>query len=344
MAEPPPSASPALADGLAVAVTQVYAEAEQAILAAVTVNIRAALRAPDTAAALRTRGALAITTARRAMARADGKARRIVPRVLAEAYGRGHGIERRTAEHALRDLLARLAALGNAVMQWVTRLWNRLTGAAHAPDPLVTADRIMQQAAARGVTAFIDSTGRRLTLVPYVEQAVQHAAGNAAMDGYLARLAENGDDLVIVSRSKTSCPICRPWVGRVLSSSGVDPHHPSVATARAAGLWHPNCVHTIFRWYPGFRWPDNAATGHGGTQAQYEATQRQRAIERHIRTWKRREAAALDDLTRARAARKVRAWQAELRAHLAAEGLRRSRQRERTDFGHTGPRRHALGG
>jgi hypothetical protein len=75
----------------------------------------------------------------------------------------------------------------------------------------------------------------------------------------------------------------------------------------------------------------------------YEATQRQRDIERHIRSWKRRQAAALDDVTKAKAGAKVKQWQAELRRHLAAEGLTRSRQRERTDYGHTPSIKHAHG-
>jgi hypothetical protein len=215
-----------------------------------------------------------------------------------------------------------------------------LTAASYGPNPHALADRIMQQAAGRGVTGYVDAYGRNWGLTSYVDQAVQHAAGGAAIDGFTARLAAEGDDLVIVTESPHPCPLCTPWEHKVLSVSGADTSRPSMATAREAGLFHPNCHHTIFKWAPGFVWPPNSLHHLPGT---YEATQRQRDIERHIREWKRRRAAALDPLTEAKAKAKVRQWQAELRRHLAAEGLTRSRQRERTDFGHTRPLKHAHG-
>lgn len=348
---PPESASPALAEGLATAVTAVYGEAETAIILTISTSVRAALEAADPMAAMLARSADTQGAVRRIVDRMDAAARRAVPRALSEAYGRGHGVERRAVESAVRSALDRLAALRAGVLRWVTQLWNRLIGAmgtrSFSASPgndadlaRRTADLILQRAAGRGIDAYQDTRGRRWGLTSYVDQAVQHAAGNAAMDGYLDRISEAGGDLVIVTRSPHPCPICRPWEGRVLSVSG-DGRHPSMATAREAGLWHPNCHHTIYAWRPGFRWPPHALEHRPGT---YDATQRQRAIERHIREWRRRQVAALDDTTRLAAARKVRYWQAELRQHVAANGLRRSRQRERTDYGHTRPLKHALGG
>jgi hypothetical protein len=208
------------------------------------------------------------------------------------------------------------------------------------PNPRVMADHTLQQAAGRGITGFADSRGREWGLRPYVEQTVQHQAGRAAIEGFTDRLAADGDDLVIVTESPHPCPLCDPWEHRVLSASGASSKYPSMATARAGGLFHPNCHHTIFAWFPGFTWPPNSLHNLPGT---YEATQRQRDIERHIRSWKRRAEAALDPVTEVKAKAKVREWQARLRTHLAAENLTRSRQRERTDYGHKPPFKHAHG-
>lgn len=339
--EPRASASPALADGIATQVTAIYGQAETAILLTIATSARAALKAADPAAAMAARSAALHTSVRRILDRAEAQTRQAVPHALAEAYRRGHGLTPRPIETAVRAILDRLTQLRAGAIQWVTRLWNRLIGATRAADPAASAAAVLGQAAGRGITGYTDPRGRTWALTSYVDQTVQHAAGNAAMDGYLDRLTEHGDDLVIVTRSPHPCPICRPWEARVLSVSGTDPQRSSVAEARAAGLWHPNCHHTVYRWTPGFTWPANAIQHRPGT---YEATQRQRAIERHIREWKRRQVAALDDATRAQAGRKVRQWQAALRQHIAAEGLRRSRQRERIDYGHTSPRRHAYGG
>lgn len=337
---PPQSASPALAAGLAVAVSSAYAAAEDAILAALTLHVRAALSAASPGDALRDRTAAIRSTAQRAIATAEHRAARAVPKALGAAYGRGHGVEKRATSETVRRILDYLAGLRTAVLSWLGRVLNGLTAALRTPAPLPTVDSVLQRTAARGITAIRDNRGRSLGLVSHVESTVQHEAGQAVIEGFADRLTADGDDLVIVTESPHPCPLCTPWEHRVLSVSGRDPQRPSMATARAAGLFHPRCHHTVFRWHPGFVWHPHSLHHRPGT---YEATQRQRDIERHIRSWKRREAAALDDVTRLKARAKVRAWQAELRRHLAAEGLTRSRQRERTDYGHTPPIRHAHG-
>jgi hypothetical protein len=337
---PPESASPALAAGLAATVTQVYAVAETEILAVMTLNVRAALSAASPGDSLQGRSAQINTDVRRVLDRAERRASAAIPKTLAEAYGRGHRAERRVAEQMARGLLERLAGLRAGVLRWVRQVLNRLTGAMYTPDPGQLAGRVLQQAAGRGITAATDMQGRQRGLVSHVEATVQHEAGQAVVAGFAQRLAEEGDDLVIVTESPHPCPLCTPWEHKVLSVSGADPQRPSMAAARAAGLFHPNCHHTVFRWYPGFVWHPHSLHHLPGT---YEATQRQRAIERHIRSWKRRRDAALDDVTKAKAGAKVRAWQAELRRHLAAETLTRSRQRERTDYGHTPSIKHAYG-
>lgn len=83
----------------------------------------------------------------------------------------------------------------------------------------------------------------------------------------------------------------------------------------AGGLVVHNCRHSLSLYLPGVttRPPHHATPG-----TTYEDTQRQRAIERHIRRWKRAQAAAMDDAARARAGAKVREWQAAARAHVAA--------------------------
>jgi hypothetical protein len=94
----------------------------------------------------------------------------------------------------------------------------------------------------------------------------------------------------------------------------------------AEGLVVHNCRHSLSAYLPGVttRPPHHATPG-----TTYEDTQRQRAIERHIRRWKRAQAAAMDEAARRRAGVYVRKWQAAQREHVAAhEHLRRKSQRE----------------
>lgn len=212
--------------------------------------------------------------------------------------------------------------------------------------------RALDQFANRGVTGFVDSAGRSWDMASYAEMAVRSVTARAAIEGHVDALAEIGVGLVIVSDAPLECPLCRPWEGETLTLSGQSGPHTiqaehatetvgrlrrrpkvipvhvagSLVEARAAGLFHPNCRHSLSAYLPGVttRPPDHPTPG-----TTYEDTQRQREIERHIRKWKRRQAAAMDEQTRRIAGAKVREWQKAQREHVAAhEHLGRKPQRE----------------
>jgi hypothetical protein len=213
------------------------------------------------------------------------------------------------------------------------------------------AQRALNQFADQGVTGFVDSAGRSWDMATYAEMAVRSVTARAAIEGHIDALGEIGVGLVIVSNAPLECEICRPWEGETLTLSGQSGPHTiqaehatqtvgrlrrpriipvhvagSLVEARAAGLFHPNCRHSLSAYLPGVtKRPPNHPTP--GTT--YEDTQRQREIERHIRRWKRRQAAAMDDAAHRIAGAKVRAWQKAQREHIAAhEHLRRKPQRE----------------
>ncbi len=177
-----------------------------------------------------------------------------------------------------------------------------------------------------GVSGFIDRAGRRWDMASYAEMAIRSACGQAAVEGHLDKLLDNDHDLVIVSGGFESCPLCVPWEGRVLSISGQTPGYPTVADARANGLWHPNCVHTVGIYLHGYTKPmlSEAKTQPGA----YEERQQQRYNERMIRKWKRREATAITEQERAFARAKAREWQARQREFIAQTGRRRKYERE----------------
>jgi hypothetical protein len=211
--------------------------------------------------------------------------------------------------------------------------------------------RALAQFAQRGVTGFVDSAGRSWELASYAEMAVRSVTARAAIEGHIDALAEIRVGLVIVSDAPLECALCRQWEGEVLTLGPQSGPHTiraehtiqptrllartrtvavhvagSLVEARAAGLFHPNCRHSLAAYLPGVttRPPHHATPG-----TTYEDTQRQREIERHIRRWKRTAAVALDEQARTRANAKVRAWQAEQRKHVAAHpDLRRKPARE----------------
>jgi hypothetical protein len=105
--------------------------------------------------------------------------------------------------------------------------------------------------------------------------------------------------------------------------------------ARAKGLQHPNCRHSVRAYLPG---ATRLPTGPTADPQGDVARQRQREIERGIRRWKEREAGALDPAAKTQAAARVRAWQAEMRTHLDDHpDLKRLRYREAIGAGNIPP-------
>lgn len=176
----------------------------------------------------------------------------------------------------------------------------------------------------RGVSTFVDRAGRHWDMASYAEMATRSATGQAAVQGHLDRLAANGKDLVMVLDSPEECALCRPYEGKVLSISGTDEQYPSMASARAAGLFHPNCTHGTMLYTPGL----TRRSAHTANAGRYEDRQKQRYQERMIRRWKRREAVAMTDEDAAKAKARIKVWQQAQRELTAQSGLRRDYARE----------------
>ncbi|WP_432155534.1 phage minor capsid protein [Streptomyces sp. bgisy153] len=213
----------------------------------------------------------------------------------------------------------------------------------------------MRRFADAGIRSFVDQAGRRWQLTSYAEMAVRTATARAATEAHMRTLAEHDVDLVVVSNAPRECPLCAPWEGRVLSIGGpagarrVEVEHAtedgrmvsvrvagSLDEARGRGLQHPNCRHSVSAYTPGLTRIEQATSDPDG----YAAGQRQREIERGIRRWKRREAAAITSEEQRAARAKVREWQGKMRDHLADHpDLRRNRTREQHGAGNLPERR-----
>lgn len=179
--------------------------------------------------------------------------------------------------------------------------------------------------AEKGITGFVDKAGRGWNLESYTEMAMRTSTGRAAVQGHLERLQMYGQDLVIVSDAPRECPLCRPWEGRVLSISGTDPGRPTVDEARAAGLHHPNCRHSLSLYQRGATKVPRTDTA---DPKGYADTQKLRYLERQTRAAKRVESVAMDEAARKQAAVRVRAYQAKIREHVDSTGVKRLRYRE----------------
>lgn len=93
--------------------------------------------------------------------------------------------------------------------------------------------------------------GRSWQVEKYVEMVARTSIANAFRSSQIRSFKSIDHDLVQVIGS-TGCPLCRPFVGSVLSISGKSNDFPSVADARASGLFHPNCVHHMIAYMEEF--------------------------------------------------------------------------------------------
>ena len=200
--------------------------------------------------------------------------------------------------------------------------------------------------AARGIDGFTDKAGRTWHIDTYAEMATRTGAAHALRAAYEGELIARGEDLVIVTGNTYTCRLCAPWQDKVLSLTGLYPagtHRlPSAVgdgyvtvhvagtleEARAAGLHHPNCTHSEGLYLPGATVIEPGTMGVRDAET-YDASQKQRALEREIRKQKRLLVAAITGEAESKARAAIRGYQAQIRELLAEHPkLQRKRYRE----------------
>lgn len=177
------------------------------------------------------------------------------------------------------------------------------------------AQKMLNELADKGITGFVDKAGRAWSLGAYVEMATRASTANAMLQGHIDTSLSIGNDLMIVSDHAGSCPVCAPYAGAIISITGKTPGYPSLASAKAAGLFHPNCRHDIRIYTPGLT-KINKEAGSKHSDEIYKYEQQQRANERAIRGWKKREAVAITPKDKQKATIKIKQYQSKQRALL----------------------------
>ena len=130
-----------------------------------------------------------------------------------------------------------------------------------------TAQKMIQDLRAQGVTCFVDRAGRRWSLYNYCNMVCRTTSRQAEVLSVLTQ--DPGWDLYKVTSHAGSCGLCAPLEGRVYSRSGTDPDFPPLASAfgkidpagpnQLSNTYlniHPNCLHQLVRWTPMGRTPE----------------------------------------------------------------------------------------
>lgn len=204
----------------------------------------------------------------------------------------------------------------------------------------------LNEYARRGITGFVDRSGRRWGIDTYADMALRTAVNRAQNEGRREQYQAHGIDLIVTSSHKGCSDLCLPYQGRILSMTG--PSGPRIiedevnggtvtvevtatwAEAVAGGYKHVNCRHSETAYIGGTPLPTPIQTG----EEEYRVEQQQRYLERGIREWKKQEAVATTPERRRFARGKVREWQARQRDHLKGHGwLTRRYDREQVRTG-----------
>lgn len=203
--------------------------------------------------------------------------------------------------------------------------------------------------AGAGFTGFTDKAGRNWALDSYVDMATRTALVQAGVESHMSQLGQLGITLVQVSNAPAECYRCRPWEGKILDASTNAPSGAhmvkvqhgiedrtvnvwcagNVADARAAGLLHPNCRHTLGAYIPGVTSPIMDTEDPQGERDRDKL----RALEREARNARRAQVAALTPEQRRAADKRHAAAKAAIKAHVGSTGIQRQPGRESPDFG-----------
>lgn len=116
-------------------------------------------------------------------------------------------------------------------------------------------DEASQPFLSGGLNCIEYKNGRRVNIASYAEMAVRTASLRAHLMGEGDFRKSMGLTLVKVSSHGGCCDMCARWEGQVLvddvySGGEPDGKHDLLSDAMADGLFHPNCMHGIYTYYP----------------------------------------------------------------------------------------------
>ena len=197
-------------------------------------------------------------------------------------------------------------------------------------------DMATQDFLSAGINCIEYVDGRRVNIASYSEMAIRTSNKKAKLNGEGAMRQQVGEVLVLVTQYGASSPTCLPWQGKVYvddvwsggNSDDFGGKYPRLSIAIEAGLFHPNCRHSMSTFFEGIsRIPE--PMDESETLANYEAEQKQRYNERMIRKYKRLAEGSMDEENASKYYMKQKQWERAQHEHLAEyPDLRRNPWRE----------------
>ena len=161
--------------------------------------------------------------------------------------------------------------------------------------------RTLERLAEKGIPGFVDKAGREWSPEAYVKMDLRSTMGNTARAAQDARCDRYGIQLIEVSSHMGARPKCAPYQGRIFSRNGTAgtttdlndnpiPYIPLSQTSYGEpdGLFGINCGHQQYPFIPGVSVKTYYPYPEEQNAERYQQFQQQRAMERKIRSDKRK--------------------------------------------------------
>lgn len=159
----------------------------------------------------------------------------------------------------------------------------------------------VQKMVKNGLTGFIDHGGHKWSPEAYVAMDVRTTMFNTARQATWERQEQYGSDLYQVSSHNGARPLCYPWQGKVISTSGrtgitqdIDGNEVIIHSQDeiesfryGGGLFGVNCGHYPMTFIPNFSSLKGEPQDPDENAKTYAESQQQRALERKLREEKR---------------------------------------------------------
>ena len=110
--------------------------------------------------------------------------------------------------------------------------------------PQMSAEMIRLSNSIKPGVSFIDKAGRKWNTDSYFGMLNRTLHANVARETYQDTTVDAGFDLIrITGISSDPKSPCIPYQGKILSITGETKGYTTLSEAKAAGLFHPNCIH-----------------------------------------------------------------------------------------------------
>lgn len=218
------------------------------------------------------------------------------------------------------------------------------TGSVTLPQAI---DDAVSDFLAKGINCIVYKDGKRVNVADYVRMALRTTSTRASLQGMSKRWSELGYDTVLVSQYSMCSETCLPWQGQVYiddvftewngeragdrgRSNYCGKWFTLLSVAIRAGLFHPNCRHTLTLYRDGVTKIPEPIDGEK-IKKQRQLEQKQRALEKKVRKFKRLEAGTQSPEIAAAYRKELRQAQHELKVFVDEHNdvLRRDYSREK---------------